>query len=150
MDRERVIEWAAKVVALRDKVAEADAEVEHFDACLEVANANLAEAKALLSVAVGELARGGSGGWERHADYPPERVSEVNRKWRWRMDVGFEEVEYLYRSPVYASLGLELGVGTQDTHVPPSGKEYKCMWLTVEEHVTILALANERYPKGDE
>ena len=160
MDRERVIEWAAKVVALRDKVAEADAEVEHFDACLEVANANMAEATAALGLAVEELSASAGEAvasalsrtcWERNAEFPPERISKATRRWRWRViRVGdCDDVkEFFYRSPVYASLGVELGVGTQEYITPKSGRRYKGVWLTVEEHTTILALTNERYPKG--
>ena len=151
MDRERIINLAAQIVHLRDKVKHGWAEVARCESSLHSAKHAVNEAREALSVAVGEISGGGR---ERNAEHPPERVIAADRRRRLRRlrdQVGMDSItEYLYRSPVYATLGRELGMGTQDTHVPKSGKEYKWGWLTVEEHVTILALANERYPKGDE
>ena len=145
MDREQVIEWAARVAALMGAVSEQQRVVME-------ATAALVEAQARFDVAVEELTRvsNDSGGRERNTEHHPVSFSSSTRPNRWTGGVQGGRLEYLYHSPVYATLGRELGMGTQDTHVPMSGKRYKCVWLTVEEHDTILALANERYPKGDE
>lgn len=148
MSREaEIIALASTVVHFRDRVIELDADIEDAEEGLRLAEAAMVEAKASLNEAVAELASAG-GGRERHAEFPPERVAEINRECRWR-DCGdaLSQREYLYRSPVYASIGSEVGLGTQDTYVPRSGKEYKCVWLTSAEHEAILDLTKERYPR---
>mgnify|MGYP003628290573 CR=1 FL=1 len=148
MDRERVIILAKKIVYLTDKVKAGWAEVARCESSLHSAKHEVNEAREALSVAVGEIAGDRR---ERHAEFAPERVSEVNRKWRWRrlLDMtGADDVkEFFYRSPLYASLAKELGMGAQDTYVPKSGQTYRCVWLTEDEHGAILALTKERYPK---
>ena len=146
MDRERAIKLASRVVFLTDRIERLQAEKVDAEERLEIANSNMKDAAKSLDKAVGELLDMGNGSdrRERHAEFAPERVSEVNRKWRWRGSVravvinnvlqlkdGFgprhpdDVKEFFYRSPVYALLAKELGMGTQDTYVPKSGQTYR-------------------------
>lgn len=79
----------------------------------------------------------------RKALHPPARCAGDNRDRRWRLEADVDTCEYLYRTPVYLSIALRLGVGTPAWVTPTSGNVYRGVWLTEEEHDAVKQLAAE-------